>query len=81
MGSVETTTNPSETPEGKQQQTERGEKTAENIRYGQGISEGGTTQGLDGSVDSEEKGEEGQARKAQGYGEGEGGDVDPSIGG
>ena len=95
MGSVETTTDPSDTPEGKQQQTERGEKTAENIRYGQGISEGGmggTTQGSDGSAeqagfgkqeDSEEKVDESQARRAQGYGggDGEGSDVDPNIGG
>ena len=95
MGSAETTTNPSDTPEGLQQQTERGEKTAENIRYGQGISEGGMggmTQGSDGSAeqegfgkleDAEEKVDESQARTAQGYGdgEGEGGDVDPNIGG
>ncbi|KAK0367375.1 hypothetical protein LTR91_007366 [Friedmanniomyces endolithicus] len=50
-----TTTDPSQTDAGKQQAAERGEKTAENIRYGQTISEtggmGGMTQGMEGSTE------------------------------
>ncbi|KAK5136024.1 hypothetical protein LTR08_004278 [Meristemomyces frigidus] len=94
MGSAETTTDSSDTPEGKQQKTDRGEKTAENIRYGQGISEGGMggmTQGSSGSAEQEGYGkqedgaenvDESQARRAQGYGGGggEGRDMDPNIG-
>lgn len=41
MGQTETTTDPSKTDAAKQQAAERGEQTAENIRYGQTISEGG----------------------------------------
>jgi len=66
---------------------ERGERTAENVRYGEAISEhgfGGETTGNGGSAergvgcggtkDSSQEGEEesGKARKEQGYGEGSG---------
>lgn len=41
MGQVSSTENPSNTAEGGERKAERGEQTAENIRYGQTISEGG----------------------------------------
>ncbi|KAK3073115.1 hypothetical protein LTR53_005596 [Teratosphaeriaceae sp. CCFEE 6253] len=89
--STHTTTDPSDTPEGKEQASARGEKTAENIRYGQGISEtGGGTEGLEGEAEQsgfggdvgESSGEGSTAegsREAQGYG-GEK-DVSQEIGG
>jgi len=55
---------------------ERGEKTAENVRYGEAISEhgfGGETVGNDGGVGrGMEEGTKEQARGVQGYGEGSG---------
>ncbi|KAK4555463.1 hypothetical protein LTR86_007215 [Recurvomyces mirabilis] len=57
LGQVETTTNPAETPEGKQAATERAEKTTENIRYGQTITEtggmSGMTEGMEGRTEQE----------------------------
>lgn len=41
MGQPASTEQPSKTDDAAQQQAERGEQTAENIRYGQTISEGG----------------------------------------
>lgn len=41
MGQPSTTENPSNTDAAAQQKADRGEQTAENIRYGQSISEGG----------------------------------------
>ena len=70
--SENTTEDPSATAEAKQQRAERGEKTAENIRYGQTISEGGmsgftTGQGRSGT--EQEANSEGKVgREAQGYG-------------
>lgn len=76
-----TTEDPSATSEAQQQRKERGEKTAENIRYGQTISEGGmsgftTGQGESGGEQSGYGGVQGQSeqssagadRVAQGYG-------------
>ena len=51
----------------------RGEQTAENIRYGQAISEqgfGGTTVGNSGAADEVQEG--GQTRREMGYGGGSG---------
>ncbi|KAK3669591.1 hypothetical protein LTR78_010529 [Recurvomyces mirabilis] len=57
LGQVETTTNPSETPEGKVAAAERAEKTTENIRYGQTITEtggmSGMTEGMEGRTEKE----------------------------
>ncbi|KAK4540684.1 hypothetical protein LTR36_009015 [Oleoguttula mirabilis] len=94
LGSAETTTDPAQTEEAQQQKSERGEKTAENVRYGQAISEeggvGGVTQGQEGSAAQEGyggvkdqsgdggDGEAAQERRAEGYG-GER-DMDRSIG-
>ena len=41
LGETATTTDPSKTDAANQRAAERGERTAENIRYGQTISEGG----------------------------------------
>ncbi|KAK5175191.1 uncharacterized protein LTR77_000328 [Saxophila tyrrhenica] len=80
QASDKTTLDPSKTAEGAQQQAERGEKTAENIRYGQTISEGGMggqTSVQQGEAEKEgygrlgDKAEEGDAkqeRREQGYG-------------
>ncbi|KAH7356977.1 hypothetical protein BKA65DRAFT_495894 [Rhexocercosporidium sp. MPI-PUGE-AT-0058] len=67
------------------QQQERGEKTAENVRYGEAISEhglGGETVGNSGKADdvsagnggtsSEERVKQERARREMGYGEGSG---------
>lgn len=59
MGDTQSTTNPSETDESAQQHAEQGERKAENIRYGQNISEGGM-----GGMTSTQEGEAGQ----EGYG-------------
>jgi len=51
----------------------RGEKTAENVRFGQAVSEsgfGGRTVGNSGTADEVEEG--GQMRREQGYGGGSG---------
>ncbi|KAF7185229.1 hypothetical protein HII31_13504 [Pseudocercospora fuligena] len=69
--SEQTTTDPSNTEEGIKAMKERGEQTAENIRYGQTISEGGMsgfTTGQSGEVDRNEERAEG--RSAAGYGGG-----------
>lgn len=62
---------------------ERGQKTAENIRYGQTISEGGVsgfTKGQDGVADKVvEEGDGVRERVAAGYGEGK--DMDRGVGG
>lgn len=92
LGQAATTENPSKTADAAQQQSERGEKTAENIRYGQTISEGGmggmTSTQSGGAAEegygrvSEQAGEEGSAagqRVVGGYG-GER-DQDRGIGG
>lgn len=63
FGSPETTTDPSKTSEAAQHQSDRGERTAENIRYGQGISEGGMGGMTDGSV-----GAGGGSAEQEGYG-------------
>lgn len=80
MGKPSTTTDPSKTEDAAARASERGEKTAENIRYGQAISEGGmsgftagqsggATQGGYGQVaDQEQQGDAAQDRKVAGYG-------------
>ncbi|TKA74770.1 hypothetical protein B0A55_03858 [Friedmanniomyces simplex] len=89
-----TTTDPSQTDSGKQQASERGEKTAENIRYGQTISEtggmGGMTEGMDGSAEQggygggvgdaggDGRAAAGETRGVQGYGGKE--DMDREVG-
>ena len=88
-----TTTDPSQTIEGQQESADRGAKTAENIRYGQTISEtggqGGMTTGNDGTAEqtgygavedrSGDAGGDAEAgREAQGYGGKE--DMDRGIG-
>lgn len=91
LGTSETTTDPSQTTKGQQRQAERGERTAENIRYGQGISEqgmGGTTSDSTGEGSDEGYGQvedtqqDGQSaegsREAQGYGGGQ--DMDREVG-
>ncbi|KAK6430213.1 hypothetical protein LTR95_013634 [Oleoguttula sp. CCFEE 5521] len=60
-----------------QQKAERGEKTAENIRYGQKLSEegfGGVTTGQEGGagVGKGEGGSDGEARAKMGYSGGKG---------
>lgn len=75
-----TTTNPANTAEARKEHQERGEKTAENMRYGQTISEGGMsgfTTGQSGEAtqggygrqkdQGEEVGEK-EERRAAGYG-------------
>lgn len=70
MGQVETTEDPSKTEEGKEAKRQQGEKTAENVRYGQGISERvGDTVNQSGGAD-EGKDESADGRKAAGYGGG-----------
>ncbi|CAK1354191.1 unnamed protein product [Cercospora beticola] len=78
--SENTTEDFASTSEGAQQKAARGEKTVENMRYGQTISEGGMsgfTTGQDGTAEQggyggvDDKAEEGSAkaeRNAQGYG-------------
>lgn len=83
LGSASTTPDPSQTAEAAQARKERGEKTAENIRYGQAISEqggmGGMTANTDGTADKvETPGNADHERKTAGYGEGN--DMDKSIG-
>ncbi|KAK5110198.1 hypothetical protein LTR62_006194 [Meristemomyces frigidus] len=57
LGSPETTTDPSQTLEGKQKAADRSAKTTENMRYGQTITEtggmSGMTEGMDGKVEQE----------------------------
>ena len=91
LGDIETTTNPSKTEEGIEAQRQRGEQTAENIRYGQTISEGGmsgfttgqsgeATQGGYGQQpDQSEELDGAQERRAAGYGGSE--DQSREIGG
>ncbi|KAF2212309.1 hypothetical protein CERZMDRAFT_67975 [Cercospora zeae-maydis SCOH1-5] len=79
--SENTTENFAATTEGAQQRAARGEKTAENMRYGQTISEGGMsgfTTGQDGTAEQggygrvNDNADEASAkaeRTAQGYGE------------
>lgn len=72
LGSSSTTTDPSKTEEAQEAKREQGEKTAENARYGQGISERvGDTVNQTGAVDKggEEKAD---GRGAAGYGSGSG---------
>ena len=83
-----TTTDPTKTAENTQRQAERGEKTAENIRYGQTISEGGmggmtttqenetTNEGYGKVADRAEESNAG--RVAAGYGGGS--DMDRNVG-
>lgn len=92
MGQASSTEKPSRTDEAAQAREQRGEQTAENIRYGQTISEGGMggmTEGMKGSageqgygrVEGEDVGEGESAaaqRRAAGYG-GER-DVDREVG-
>lgn len=59
-------------PQTAEEKKERGEKTAENIRYGEAISEhgfGGETVGNSGGVESHEESPE-DSRTQQGYGQG-----------
>jgi len=59
----------------QKEKAERGEKTAENVRYGEAISEhgfGGETVGNEGGVGVGEGKTTGQVRRAQGYGGGSG---------
>jgi hypothetical protein len=66
--------NPTEASQVSQKEkAERGEKTAENVRYGEAIREhgfGGETVGNSGGV--EEGGKTGQMKREQGYGGGRG---------
>lgn len=72
LGSVETTENPEETEEGKAEKAAKGKKTAENMRYGQGISETvGDTVNQSGAAD-EGGDEKVDGRKVGGYEEGSG---------
>ena len=68
--------NPTEADQQAQKEkAEKGEKTAENIRYGEAISEhgfGGETVGNSGSVGGGTEGTAGQTRREQGYGGGSG---------
>jgi len=59
LGTPSTTVDPSKTDEAIAQSQKKGEQTASNIRYGQGISEGG--------VGGHTTGQSGEARK-EGYG-------------
>lgn len=83
MGAAETTTDPQQTEEAAQQHAAQGEKKAENIRYGQTISEGGMsgfTEGHSGEAnqggfgrtkDASDEGAStgaGESRRAAGYG-------------
>ncbi|EME48954.1 hypothetical protein DOTSEDRAFT_121502, partial [Dothistroma septosporum NZE10] len=82
LGEIATTTDPSKTDAAKQQAAQRGEQTAENIRYGQTISEGGmsgfttgqqgsATQGGYGQVQGNAEESDGDAasqRRKAGYG-------------
>lgn len=80
FGNAQTTIDPSKTDDAAGAQAERGQKTAENIRYGQTISEGGVsgfTTGQGGSasqggygrlVDEAEDTDAAKARRAAGYG-------------
>jgi hypothetical protein len=80
--SENTTTNPRKTSEATEKQTERGERTAENIRYGQTISEGGMggmTSGQQGEADKVGDVDAEKQRRAAGYGGGK--DMDREIGG
>nr|POE65903.1 hypothetical protein CFP56_57593 [Quercus suber] len=66
LGTAGTTTDPAQTDEGLRQKAERGEQTAENLRYGQAISERGVGGMTDGSVGS------GASAEREGYGRVEG---------
>jgi hypothetical protein len=88
LGEPETTTDPSKTDEVTGDRAERGEKKAENMRYGQAISEqgvggfttgqsGDATQGGYGQVDDKAE-DDASGRKAAGYGGKQ--DADPEIG-
>lgn len=72
MGQVETTEDPSKTEEGKEAKRQQGEKTAENVRYGQGISErvGDTINQRGGADEGSQQDDGADGRKAAGYGEG-----------
>jgi hypothetical protein len=79
--SKNTTTDPATTTEAAEQQAERGKRTAENIRYGQTISEGGMggkTSGQQGEADKEGDVDAGKQRTAAGYGGGK--DMDREVG-
>ena len=96
FASEQTTTNPNETAEGRSRIAEHGAQTAENIRYGQTISETGGMGGMTNSTDgtAEQSGYGGsvgdstqavgaaEQRQAQGYGgqEAYGKDQDRNIG-
>ncbi|KAF2162395.1 hypothetical protein M409DRAFT_58485 [Zasmidium cellare ATCC 36951] len=73
FGNPQTTTDPSQTSEAAAERAERGQKTAENIRYGQTISEGG--------MSGYTTGQQGEANQG-GFGrvkEGEGEDVSDGV--
>lgn len=91
MGHVETTTDPSETPSHVRQHNDAGERKAENMRYGQAISEqglGGITTDQGGlarqvgsdqaSTDSAVDRDGAQSRVAGGYSGGR--DMDKNVG-
>lgn len=76
----QTTTDPSKIADGAQQQAERGARTAENMRYGQTISEGGmggmtnvtaneaNKESFGRQEDKSEEADAAQDRRAEGYG-------------
>lgn len=79
MGSADEKTKVADGAQTDSDRQERGEKTTENIRYGQNMSEngmGGMTKGMEGSGqqagDGIEDEEGNDARVAQGYGDGSG---------
>ncbi|CAK4031645.1 Hypothetical predicted protein [Lecanosticta acicola] len=94
LGDSETTTDPGNTDGAAEARSARGQKTAENIRYGQAISEGGMsgfTTGQAGSAtqggygrkaDEAESGDAAQSRRAAGYGDeqGHGEDMNREVG-
>lgn len=92
MGAAATTEDPSNTAAAAKQQAERGQQTAENIRYGQTISEGGMggmTKGQQGKAEKEGFGrvkegsgsaEEGGAEERVKAGYGGGKDMDRDVG-
>ena len=91
LGGEETTADPSRTDAHADEKADRGERTAENIRYGQTISEGGMggmTAGQTGTVEKEgygrleakDEGSDGvQERVAGGHGGAK--DMDRGVGG
>ncbi|KAK4635931.1 hypothetical protein CLAFUW4_02068 [Fulvia fulva] len=73
LGETATMTDPSQTDAAKQQAAARGERTAENIRYGQTISEGGMSGFTTGQQGGATQGGYGQVQgSAKDGGEGDG---------